>query len=102
MNIRVLNLYLYTSKLIRMLKLIAKLFGSKSEKDIKRMTPMVEAAKSEAPRLESLSHDELRQESLDLQAYIQKELEPIDAQLRLIHEEIAAQPDMELPEKEKR
>ncbi|PGH39539.1 MAG: preprotein translocase subunit SecA [Candidatus Nephrothrix sp. EaCA] len=85
-----------------MLKLIAKLFGSKSEKDIKRMTPMVEAAKSEAPRLESLSHDELRQESLDLQAYIQKELEPIDAQLRLIHEEIAAQPDMELPEKEKR
>jgi preprotein translocase subunit SecA len=30
-----------------MLKLIAKLFGTKSEKDIKRMMPLVEATKQE-------------------------------------------------------
>ena len=40
-----------------MLKFIAKLFGTKSDKDIKRMMPLVEETKTEGERLKNVSHD---------------------------------------------
>ncbi len=43
-----------------MLKLIAKLFGTKSEKDIKRVMPLVEQTKQEGEQIKSLSNDALR------------------------------------------
>jgi preprotein translocase subunit SecA len=38
-----------------MLKLISKIFGTKSEKDIKKMMPLVEQTKKEGEQLISLS-----------------------------------------------
>jgi preprotein translocase subunit SecA len=46
-----------------MLKFIAKIFGTKSEKDIKRIMPLVEKTKAEGERLISISNDELRNET---------------------------------------
>jgi preprotein translocase subunit SecA len=43
-----------------MLKLLAKIFGDKSQKDIKLMMPLVEATKREGETLLSISNDELR------------------------------------------
>lgn len=83
-----------------MLKLIAKLFGTKSEKDIKRMMPLVEDTKAEGEKLASISHDELRNKSQEIQHYIQEQLQNIDQQLAELHKRIADQPDLDLNEKE--
>ena len=44
---------------------VSKLFGSKSERDIKEITPTLEQIKSEYPKIQSLSHDELRAKTLE-------------------------------------
>jgi preprotein translocase subunit SecA len=83
-----------------MLKLIAKFFGTKSEKDIKRMMPLVEDTKAEGEKLKSISNDELRKKSEDIQGYINQELKNIDDQLAELHKRVADQPDLDLGEKE--
>ena len=50
-----------------MLKIIAKLFGTKSAKDIKRVMPLVEETKREGERLKAISHDELRSQTKTVQ-----------------------------------
>jgi preprotein translocase subunit SecA len=83
-----------------MLKLIAKLFGTKSEKDIKRMMPLVEETKREGEKLLSISHDELRSKTLSIQAEINQKLKSIDDQLAALHKQIADDPDKDIHEKE--
>src|SRR5258708_17703190 len=83
-----------------MLKLIAKIFGSKSEKDIKRMTPLVELAKLEGEKLVSISHDELRNKTLEIKEYINAKLKSIDDELAAFHQRIADHPELDIAEKE--
>src|SRR5208282_3354147 len=83
-----------------MLKLIAKIFGSKSEKDIKRMTPLVELTKQEGEKLISISHDELRKKTSEIQEFINSRLKSIDIQLAGLHQQISDQPDLDINEKE--
>lgn len=61
-----------------MLKLLAKIFGDKSQKDIKLMMPLVEATKKEGELLISLSNDELRGKTVDIQNHINEKLKAID------------------------
>ncbi len=51
-----------------MLGFISKLFGSKSERDVKSIQPLVEKIKGEFAKLENLSNDELRAKTLDFKA----------------------------------
>ncbi|MBS1487852.1 MAG: preprotein translocase subunit SecA [Bacteroidetes bacterium] len=83
-----------------MLKLIAKVFGTKSEKDIKRMTPLVEETKQQGKALVSLSHDELRQKTIDVQHHINAKLKLTDEQIAGFHQRIADHPELDLNEKE--
>jgi len=83
-----------------MLKLIAKLFGTKSEKDIKRAMPLVEATQKEEEKLKGMSHDELRGQTKEVQNYINEQLKPIDDQLAGLHKQISDQPDLDLHAKE--
>src|ERR1041384_7001570 len=83
-----------------MLKLLAKIFGSKSEKDIKQVMPIVEETKREGEKLKSLSHDELRKKTFEVQDEINAFLKPIDDQLAALHQEIADKPELELSQKE--
>ncbi len=83
-----------------MLKLIAKIFGTKSEKDIKRMTPLVEATKKEGEKLPKLSNDELRQQTAEVQNHINTKLKPIDDQIAALHKQIADQPELDVHQKE--
>ena len=83
-----------------MLKLIAKLFGTKSGKDIKRVMPLVEDTKREGEKLKSVSHDELRQQTAEVQSYINQKLKPIDDELAGLHKQISDQPDLDLHAKE--
>lgn len=83
-----------------MLKFIAKLFGTKSDKDIKRMMPLVEETKIEGERLKNVSHDELRNESIRIQEVIGQELKGIDDQLAELHKQIADNSELDINEKE--
>src|SRR5688572_11670553 len=83
-----------------MLKLIAKLFGTKSEKDIKRVMPLVEQTKQEGERIKSLSNDALRGETKKIQEQINQELKSIDDQLAGLHQKIADNPTLDINEKE--
>ena len=46
-----------------MLQFISKIFGTKSDKDIKRMMPLVEQTKKEGERMATLTPDELRNQT---------------------------------------
>jgi preprotein translocase subunit SecA len=83
-----------------MLKFIAKIFGTKSEKDIKRIMPLVEQTQQEGEKLKSLSNDALRAETKNIQNFINQELQSIDNQLAALHQKIADNPDLEIQDKE--
>ncbi len=83
-----------------MLQLIAKLFGTKSQKDIKLIMPLVEETIQEGQKLTSLSHDELRNQTRQVQEAINQELKEIDDQLAALHKQIADSPDLGIQEKE--
>lgn len=83
-----------------MLKLIAKIFGTKSQKDIKRIMPLVEQTKKEGEVVKSLSNDELRNESKKIQEFINAELEVIDNQLSSLHNKISENPALDINDKE--
>jgi preprotein translocase subunit SecA len=83
-----------------MLKLIAKIFGTKSEKDIKRIMPLVELTKQEGEKLKNISHDALRGETMKIQAHINQELKPIDDELAALHKQIADNTELDINQKE--
>jgi preprotein translocase subunit SecA len=83
-----------------MLKLIAKIFGTKSEKDIKRVMPLVEQTKKEGEKLLSLSPDDLRKKTSEIQNFINSELKEIDQNITSLHQQIADHPELDINEKE--
>jgi preprotein translocase subunit SecA len=83
-----------------MLQFLAKIFGTKSDKDIKRVMPLVEATKQEGDKLTGLSHDALRAQTTEVQAHIANYLKGIDDKLVALHGRISSQPDLDLTEKE--
>ena len=83
-----------------MINLIAKLFGTKSQRDLKDLLPYVEKVNAEFAQLKDLSNDALRQISADLKAQIATELSDIDNQLSELSEQ-ASDPDGDVNEKER-
>ena len=53
-------------------KVLGKILGNKSERDIKEVSPVVEKIKEEYKRIEQLSNDELRKESDKLKSELMK------------------------------
>jgi len=64
------------------------------------MMPLVEQAKKEGELLPSLSNDELRAKTDEIQQFINQELKDIDDRIAGLHQQIADQPDLDLDEKE--
>jgi preprotein translocase subunit SecA len=64
-----------------MLKFLSKLFGSKSERDIKSIQPIVEKIKGEYSKLTNLSHDDLRAKTIEFKSRIQEYLKEIDTEI---------------------
>ncbi|AQG81681.1 preprotein translocase subunit SecA [Spirosoma montaniterrae] len=83
-----------------MINLIAKLFGTKSQRDVKELLPYVEKVNAEFAQLKDLSNDQLRQISADLKAQIAAELADIDSQLAELTE-AASHADVDVNEKER-
>ncbi|WP_262248895.1 preprotein translocase subunit SecA [Parapedobacter soli] len=64
-----------------MLTFLSKIFGSKSERDIKHIQPLVNKIKEEYPKLESLTNDELRAKTIDFKQRITDFLADIDKEI---------------------
>ncbi len=83
-----------------MINFIAKLFGTKSQRDLKDLTPYIAQVNAEFTQLRDLSNDDIRQVTLDLRAYIATELADIDNQVIELNE-AANQTGINVDEKEK-
>ncbi len=83
-----------------MLKFIAKILGTKSQKDIKNVMPLVDKTKAEFDKLHSLSNDELRSKTQEIQETINERLKSIDNELAGLHQKIVDHPELDLNEKE--
>ncbi|WGQ16797.1 preprotein translocase subunit SecA [Sphingobacterium faecium] len=81
-----------------MLKFLSKLFGSKSERDIKGVQPIVEKIKSEYEQLSSLTDDELRGKTADFKNRIKGYLADIDTEISTLKAEAEAD-DLDMSQK---
>lgn len=79
-----------------MLSFLNKLFGSKSERDIKAIQPLVVKTNQEYALLQSLSDDELRNETQNLKSEIQDYLSEIDTKINDINTTIESQTDLDM------
>lgn len=81
-----------------MLGFLSKIFGSKSDRDIKHIRPLVDKIKEEFAKLESLSNDELRAKTSDFKQRITAYLADIDQEINSLKTE-AEQTAVEMAEK---
>ncbi len=82
-----------------MLKFISKLFGNKSERDVKSILPIVEKIKAEYAALADISDDELRAKTVSFKETIAQALAGIDSQIQEIKDKTENNPDLEVTEK---
>ncbi|WP_461450854.1 preprotein translocase subunit SecA [Mucilaginibacter sp.] len=82
-----------------MLDFISKLFGSKSERDVKSIQPIVEKIKAEFAKLGDISNDELRAKTINFKETIAQGLSGIDTELQAIKDRTENEPDMDVNEK---
>ncbi|MEM7105318.1 MAG: preprotein translocase subunit SecA [Bacteroidota bacterium] len=79
-------------------KSLSKIFGSKSERDIKELSPYVALVNEEFDKLSSLSNDELRNKTLEFKERIAEHLEGIDADIDELKKDAAKEEDFEIKE----
>ncbi len=81
-------------------KTLKKLFGDKSEKDIKAVQPYVDKSNSFFEEFEKLSHDELRAKTLELRGKIQEATKDLEEESFKLQEEVDSNPEMDIEKKE--
>ncbi|MGV3547015.1 MAG: preprotein translocase subunit SecA [Pedobacter sp.] len=81
-----------------MLGFLAKIFGSKSERDIKALQPIVAQINEEYAKLSSLTNDELRNKTIEFKATIATALADIDGKIADLKTQ-AESPELSLTEK---
>ncbi|MDZ7900387.1 MAG: preprotein translocase subunit SecA [Arcicella sp.] len=81
-------------------KAVTGLFGTKSSRDVKELSPYVEKTNIEFAKLRNLSDELLREQTAELKAIIQKNLAKIDADIADYKMEIEANPEMSVDAKE--
>ncbi|MEM9830024.1 MAG: preprotein translocase subunit SecA [Bacteroidota bacterium] len=79
---------------------LAKLFGSKSDRDIKNILPLVDQINQEFAGLASITDDELRAKSDELRQQINDGLANIDSQIAELNQRVKDEPKMDMQEKE--
>ncbi|MEN9459587.1 MAG: preprotein translocase subunit SecA [Bacteroidota bacterium] len=80
-----------------MLKFISKLFGgSKSEKDVQQLMPIIQKTNQFFQQYQSLSNDELRNKTVEFKARIQDHLKGIDAEIAAEKAAAEALPEMDI------
>ncbi len=84
-----------------MLASLKKLFGSKSEKDIKEITPLLNKIQEEYKVISTLSNDELRKKTIEYKKKISDYLEEEEKEIKDLRYRLDNDLDIENEEKEK-
>ncbi len=71
-----------------------KIFGTKYDRDIAAYTPIVDEINEEFGRLSGLSHDELRQKTVEFRERIKEYLSEVDEEIIRIQSEVDAEEDI--------
>lgn len=84
-----------------MFSFLKKWIGTKSEKDIREITPIVEKIKEVYPTIQKLSNDELRAKTLEFRTKISQATLQKENEIRELKDRIENDPEMDMDEKEK-
>ena len=76
--------------------ILSKVFGSKSDKDLKELTPFADKAKSAFEVLAPLSHDQLRNKTVEFKERIANHIKETEDEINGLEKQAAEQPDMEV------
>ncbi len=79
---------------------IAKIFGTKSNKDIKKILPTVDKIKAEYKNLSSISDNELRGKTTEIRNTIDRYLKEIDDELSTLHDKVNTDTSLDINQKE--
>lgn len=79
-----------------MLDFFSKLFGSKSDRDVKAILPVVEKVKAEFAKLDGISNDELRAKTIQFKETIAQGLSGIDSEIQAIKDRTETELDMDV------
>jgi preprotein translocase subunit SecA len=82
-------------------KTLKKIFGDKSEKDIKAIQPLVNQVNEEFEKLKSISHDDLRGRTKALKEKIAEATKSKELEIDELNKKVEDNPTMEIAEKEK-
>src|SRR5437762_1976247 len=76
--------------------IVKSVFGSKSDRDYKEMQPIVEQINAEYEKLKSLSHDELRNKTVEFRQRIAQHLADVNAEIAALKEKAESEEDLQL------
>jgi preprotein translocase subunit SecA len=79
-------------------KILGKIFGNKSEKDIDEIMPLVEKIKIEYDRIYAYTNDQLREETLKLKTIIRDRIKLEEEEIASLKEKVE---DIDIQESEK-
>ncbi len=79
-------------------KILGKILGNKSERDIDEIMPIVEKVKQEYDRISSFTNDQLRDETLRLKSYLAEKIRPEEEEIASLKEKVE---EIEIQESEK-
>ena len=79
---------------------VAKVFGTKADRDLKDLTPYVGKINAEYEKLTDISDDELRASTDDLKAVIAERLKTIDDQISELKQKVRDNADLDIHQKE--
>ena len=81
-----------------MLNVLKKVFGTKFDKDVKAMTPLVDRTNEFFETYQSLSNDELRNKTIEFRTRIQDHLQGIDEDIKQLETSALEENDLSLRE----
>lgn len=79
---------------------VAKVFGTKADRDLKELTPYVGKINAEYEKLREISDDELRASTAELKAVIAERLKDIDDQISELQRTVKENTDLDIDQKE--
>ncbi len=81
-------------------KTITKIFGKKSDRDLKDITPRVIKIKEEFAKLENISNDELRSKTVEFKNSIAEHLKDTNEEINSLTKEAEENPELDIHRKE--
>lgn len=78
---------------------VQKLFGTKSDRDVKKLMPIAEAVNAEFEKLRDLSDDEIRAKTAHFQDQIQEHIQEEQSEIDQLQEKLTTEEDLEVREK---